>query len=281
MDLDDLIRHADPARGQRYPPVTAEDARQLIDLMTAGRSPLGSRTFGLRRIGWVRALGVALPVVVVVVVAVVFLHAGGARGPETIGQGAHRTSAGSIEQQLVGELGVLREPQTPAARALNHSPNLGPHRLTINPALTRVVRLVRGIRVLLYVATGGQHGELGGLGVNELRGQNGFGECCTTPAALQHPGTPGPLAGSSAPHPHQVYVEVVPDGVARVRWTFPKDPSVGRTPHADIGPFAHSLTTTVVVRENIAAAVLPDRWAAQTVVWYDASGRVIARHSSR
>lgn len=54
MDLDDLIRHADPARDPRHSPVTVKDARRPMDAATiTGRSPLGPlRVSRSRRIGW-------------------------------------------------------------------------------------------------------------------------------------------------------------------------------------------------------------------------------------
>lgn len=275
MDLDDLIRRADPARSTRCSPATVEDARRLMDAAPIARGRRDARRARRTRARLFAAIVPICGVVIAIVLAAVFLHTRDTPGPHVTGPATRPASGSSIEQRLVRELGVLRQPQTPAARAFNH---LAPFRplFTINPALTRVVRLGHGIRVWLYVVPRGPHGTHGGLGVRELQDQNGFGDCCTPPEALERPRSPGPLANSSAPHPHQVYVEVVPDRVARVQWTFPPTPS-----QAGIGPFVHSLTATIAVHDNIAAAVLPDRWAAQTVVWYDAQGRIIARHTSR
>ncbi|MGH9088212.1 MAG: hypothetical protein ACRDYZ_08880 [Acidimicrobiales bacterium] len=272
MDFDQLIRDVDPARHLEIDP---PDPRSI----TERRS--------LRRQRSISGLALVASVGVVVGVVVVLLGVRGqqpAAPSQPIRSPARQPS--SVTQPLVAKLGVLRQPQTPDARAFNHTLTGRPPHFVIDPELTHLVRLAHGIRVWLYVVTAGQHGERGlgiserGGGGNQRRPQVGFGECCTSPAELERPGSPGPLASSSAPHAHQVYIEVVPDGVARVRWTFPRRPSVGRTPHTSrLGPFAHPLTTTVIVHHNIAAAVLPDRWAAQTVVWYGASGRIVASHT--
>jgi hypothetical protein len=282
MDLDQLIRLADPARGARSRQATVADARQVMDAATRTNEP--QDTDATRRpTGWTRVPGIATSIgaiAVVAVVAAVFLLTRTTHGPGTPAPDTHPQSGLSVEQQLVRDLGVLRQPQTAGARAYNHSQLRRSPALMINPKLTREVRLAHGIRVWLYVVTGGD-GQRGGLGVNELQHKNGGGECCTTPERLRRPHSPGPLAGSSARNPHQVYVEVVPDGVARVRWTFPSNPSTGQAGQASVGPFAHPLTVNVVVRHNIAAAALPDRWAAQTIIWYDSTGHIIATHSSQ
>lgn len=283
VDLDDLIALADPARGWRCPLATVADARRVMDATSrvaepraAGAGPLTHKT------GWSRLLGVSASIgaiAIVGAVAAVFLLT---HNPGTPASTAHPQSGLSVKRQLVRDLGVLRRPQTPAERAFKHP---GVQRTvghtTIDPKLTREVRLAHGLRVWLYVVTGGAHDQGGGLGVEELQHKGGFGGCCTTPEQLERPSTPGPLAFSSSGNPHQVYFEVVPDGVARVRWTFPRNPGASHMPHPNLGPFAHSLTATVVVHHNVAAAVLPDRWAAQTVTWYDSAGRIVARHTSR
>ena len=60
-----------------------------------------------------------------------------------------------------------------------------------------------------------------------------------TPATIEHPRSPGPLAYSSAPHPHQGYLDIGPDGVTRVRWSCPRSSSglfaVGSFPRAIVG----------------------------------------------
>ena len=48
-----------------------------------------------------------------------------------------------------------------------------------------------------------------------------------------------------------------------------------------IEPFAHPLKVSITVHDNVVATILPDRGAAQTVIWYDAHGCTIASHTSR
>ena len=187
----------------------------------------------------------------------------------------------SITQMLTAELGILRHAQSPAARAFNHSRQAHNLRLhfAIDPNLTRAVHVPHGIRVWLYIVTAGRSAAATtGVGISErqLLGGGGFGECCVTPAMLKHPSSPGPIARSSATHPHQVYLEIVPDGVAHVRWVFPRGSN-----GVSIRPFPHRFKTTVTVHDNVAAAILPDRGAAQTIVWYDTHGRRIATHTTR
>ena len=73
-----------------------------------------------------------------------------------------------------------------------------------------------------------------------------------------------------------MYFEIVPDGVARVRWTFPRHPiePLG-VPNRLIPVFARALTVTVPVHDNVAAIKLPQRGLATTDTWYAPNGHAI------
>jgi hypothetical protein len=68
---------------------------------------------------------------------------------------------------------------------------------------------------------------------------------------------------------------VVPDGVAKVKFVFPRQPQPGNF----AGPiYRHSLTVSVPVHDNVAAVQI-DRQAGlpAPMIWYAADGEVIKR----
>lgn len=200
--------------------------------------------------------------------------------------------------RLRHELAVLRSPQTAAARRWLDGVTF--HRLTQNArpgpiaSSVRVLSLPDGDQLVLYLVDS-QH--LVGLGYSERRGTSGGGGCCITAQELDRPVGPGPWDWQSGRIPPQVYYELVPNGVARVRWTFSRHGNFGRMgrvplrvarrrarlgpPPVDtrwwIGdPNLAPLTVTVRVHDNVAARLLPNRGLAISEIWFSATGRVIA-----
>lgn len=223
-----------------------------------------------------------------------------------IGLAAHRAPSDHAAQpapagvqQLVDELGVLRSPQTAAARRWLHGKafrdlthRAGRFRVILS--LTRAVSLPDHERLILFVVGSSRSGATG-LGVMERGPSRGFGECCITSRELAQPSGPGPLYFQSGRIPPQVYYEIVPDGVSKVRWTFAQHGNFGFArsfrPAAQQGrrakpgftgaPHSAPLTVTVAVHSNIAAMKLPDRGAAMSNTWLSAAGRTIARRPAQ
>ncbi len=195
---------------------------------------------------------------------------------------------------LVDELAILRSSEGSSARQWLRGSDF--RRLTERPRLFRIVRsLVRTVslpdheRLTLYVVDSNRPG-FTGLGFMERGRSSGEGECCITARELRRPFGPGPLNSQSGRIPPQVYFEIVPDGVHRVRWTFAAAGHFQRIPRriarrrnrnspgyiAD--PNSAPLTVTVTVHNNVAAMKLPNRGAATTDLWLNSAGKVIARH---
>jgi len=233
-----------------------------------------------------RLSGAVVPVVAAVVAIVVaggalLLTAGHKVSPS-------RHAAGSVGvQSLVSELGVLRRPQTAADRAfysdrtVAQQPVGSPPRQSIR-RLTRLVPLPDRGRIFLYVVPPGPGRRYSGLGYEERSVTNGVGACCQTAGALRRPGGPGPNAYESGAYRTQLYFEIVPDGVARVQWVFPRFARLALPLGVSVpGPHKTALTITVPVRDNIAAVMLPQRGTAARDTWYAADGRVIADETLR
>lgn len=221
-----------------------------------------------RRPGWSSTL-VAVALVAVTLAIVV--------GAVVTLRPAHRTGGGppavqsplpSPARGLVGILGVLRRPQTPADRDLG-------------PLLTRVVRQSRvGTPVMSLIRVAGvapdgqkvvlvpmqprngawppRAGETGsGLRLGLFAGGGG---CCSSPAAIDA-GQGWVSAGSGSGN---YVVLVVPDGVARVTVAF-----------------SHPITAPV--RNNIAVFAVPqavENLNIYPMTWFGTSGQVIKRFAS-
>lgn len=229
----------------------------------------------------------AVPVVAILVLAVVLL--GHARRSTKHGVASGPTQAAiasSSTRALIAELGILRQPQTAAARVFNSSPIVArppamrpPHRLI--PSLTRVVTLPDGGRLFLYVAPPASVGPpVYGLGYEEAYPGSSGGGCCTTAGALRMPRGPGPDQFASGRDRHTMYFEVVPDGVARVHWVFPRHPVEPSGVPSSVTPaFAAPLSVNVVVHDNVAAVRLPQRGLATSDTWYAPDGHVTAAYA--
>lgn len=306
MTLDDLIREADPAAGRTFTSGSVEQARRLVDQLEADPQLRAGGTGTRWSRGPWRFASVLVPVCAIVVTVAVIAFAGlvghsgradrpaapatspphSSRLPHSVGLGPSAT----LDRGLIGELGILRQPQTAAARAFNTGPKLGV-RLAQNepfiPSLTRAIKLPHRVILYLYVAQrskivapkyGGEHVNLGGLGV-ELRAPfQGGGGCCRDPQDLKTPVEPQATPYTMSQQPDWLYVELVPDGVATVRWTFPPTGAAGTRPTRG------RRTVTIPVHNNVAATALPHTrngysGGTMTVAWYDADGRLIARRT--
>ncbi len=255
------------------------------------------RSRRLRPAWWRRSADLtatAMAVLVALAVAAGALIVAGHRAPR---DPASRPTPAAV-QQLIDELGVLRSPQTAAARRWLRSQDFRrlTHRsdgLRVIPSLARALSLPDHERLILYVVEASRAGQTG-LGLMERGRSSGFGECCTSAQDLRRPFGPGPLSSQSGRIPPQVYFEIVPDSVSEVRWTFARRGNFGfarippriarRRPRISpsyIGaPFSAPLTVTVAVHNNVAAMKLPNRGAATSNAWLNAAGRVIARRRS-
>jgi hypothetical protein len=250
------------------------------------------------RTGWWRhsadRAATVMAVIVALLIAAGAIIVAGHRAP------SHRAAhpAPAAVQRLVDELGVLRSPQTAAARRWLHGEDFRrlshtPGRFRLIPSMARALSLPDHERLILYVVGSSRFG-LTGLGLMERGRSSGFGECCITARELRRPSGPGPLSFQSGRIPPQVYFEIVPDGVSKVRWTFARRGNFGyarvprriarRRRRASAGfigaPFSAPLTVTVAVHDNVAAMKLPNRGAAISDAWLNAADRVIARHGN-
>jgi hypothetical protein len=106
------------------------------------------------------------------------------------------------------------------------------------------------------------------------------------------PDTPGPygtglMFGSATNpdsprprHPRTLYFEVVPDGVVRVQWVFPRQVVGQFEPSTPAAVYPRPLTVNAPVHDNVAAIEMPTRGPAAVDTWYAADGRVIASHGT-
>lgn len=236
-----------------------------------------------RRIRTLRA-GLAVAASAAVVVAVLVIAVGGHR------PAASTRAPASPAPSVVARLAILRRPQTAADRALNRlvarNRIVGPHRN--DPA-----RILPGDTRLVGYAPGGPSGRLAVFVVMEdfsrslprvpgappvhgpqasveviPTGETG-GWMFGTNAAIGQPSAITSFYGYA--------VALIPDGVARVRWTFRPDP---------LKPGRHVTppTRTVSVHENVAIVRIPPVARAYVplelvrATWYAADGRVIEHY---
>ena len=192
----------------------------------------------------------------------------------------------SSTRALIAELGILRQPQTAQARAFNtsrvvkHNPPQAPPQQLIS-SLTRLVTLPDGGKLFLYVAPLVSRQGVYGLGYHEMYPSYGAGGCCLTTSVLRKLLAPSP--DQTGTNREATYFEIVPDGVARVRWVFPRRPTYQPGTHvagAPTLPFAKALTVNIAVHDNVAAIKLPQHGTATLNTWYAADGHVIARYTA-
>jgi hypothetical protein len=225
-----------------------------------------------------------------------------------IGHGAHgkaspaQSSGGSAcTRQLLGELGVLRRPQTRTDRAFvppafptgsQASPNGNPgNALTtttstfsqfIVPGLTRLARTLPNGRRIFFVVykpeldmSPGSGGDVVWVFIT------GPGTSSAAPADLVLPQLLSSRYQQNPPSENaNVYFSVVPDGVARVVWTYPRVavPRI-KVPHGPVLP-AHVIPgakLTASVQGNVAAAIKPPHVGGlpSATTWFAADGSLI------
>jgi hypothetical protein len=284
-DPTDLLRALNPAPAATAPPIERlwrrlEQTNTLspvqgdgVDLSAersdreraAGRRPDGRSR---RASGWgsrvlvAGLLGVALAIGVG---AVVVLHANHPpAGPAPAVQHALPSPA----RGLVGILGVLRRPQTPADRDLGPSLTAVVHHSLVGKPVESLVRVAGvtpdGQRVVL-VPMQPRHGSWPPRPSGPRTGLRlglfaGGGGCCLTPAAIEDGQAWDSAGGSSGNY----VVIVVPDGVARVRVAF-------------------SHPVTAPVHDNVAVFSVPkavENLNIYPMTWFGPSGAVVKRFRS-
>ncbi len=210
------------------------------------------------------SLAVAMGSIVAIAVAVVVLSAGGVRGVSSHRQQLrHATAPSSCTGVLFADLGVLRRPQTAIDRRF-HPPatppsgssqrHAGAFPYALVPRLTRLARtLPDGQSVVL-----GAYAPLPGSEATRL------GDLVLVFVAAPRTERLSVATEESAPfllsayqsppiQVNHILLSVVRDGIARVRWTFPRV-HVPRRPHLPAGYVFPGGSVTANVEENIAAA---------------------------
>ncbi len=223
--------------------------------------------------GWASRLVVVVLVGVAMALgigAVVVLHSGhrpGGRAP------AARRALPLPGRGLVGILGVLRRPQTPADRDLGSAlTGIVHHSRVATPvmSLIRVATVTRDGQKVVLVPMRPQHGGWppGPRGTGSTPGSSGLrlallaggGGCCLTPAEIDA----GQAWSSYGSGSGNYVVLVVPDGVARVRVAF-----------------SHPITAPV--HDNVAVFTVPEAVenpGIYNMTWYGMSGAVVKPFSS-
>lgn len=284
IDLDTLIREADPARDLVIPDPDPADADRLSE--EAKRRP--GRILG--------AFWGGVGVAVALTVAVIALIAVGHR------QGGATQSTPASSGPLFSILGVLRRPQTAADRAAvlepavaryqalervaqaNHAgPRLERELLRLRAAarvpdpLARLAAVTPwGQRVILVPYRAGAHWELC-MDFTDVPGRvgGGGGDCGLT-AGLIEAGQGSSLEGAGRGFAGgstavRLFI-VVPDGVAKVAFVLPRQGSVPGGP-----VYSHSLSVLVPVHNNVAFAQVNRQCCNGNLVtqWYAANGQLI------
>ena len=281
MDLDALIREADPARGAVIPQADEADATRIVEHPAASGGRMADFFWG----GIVAAITLA--------VALVILTAGGPRQVRITGEAAPRIPPAA--RPLVSILGVLRRPQTAADRAAAPYAAGGS-----DPSLVRLAAVTPwGERVTLAPYRSGAHEQLcigfsylpptgagSGRAANRLerakarleranaRGHGG-GDCGLT-AALIEAGKAWSLEGAGREFAGgstavRLFI-VVPDGVAKVAFVLPRQGSVPGGP-----VYRHSLSVLAPVHNNVAFARVNRQCCDGNLVtrWYAADGQLV------
>jgi hypothetical protein len=285
--MDELVR-----RLSEENPVVVCDALPLSTIWSRiegqsanrhGRGPLLRDRPIHRALGGLVTGGAVLVAILVAVLALSLRHRPEHPAPEA------RTTASPAP--LTAELGVLRRLQTPADRSLARiiaGPLAAPGLGTVVPGLTRLIAKLPNGRlgpVYVYVVVQPPNRQTpappGG-------GQAPQASAYSAAVQLTSPYRGGGWdVGETAGKLRQVnggwpgwgyYAVLVPDGVARVRWTFVPDRA-----NSTISP----LTLTATVHENVAIAKVPENTHGMVLVavanatWYSPGGRVIGTYRAR
>lgn len=244
-------------------PTAAEVAAVVRRSQT--NAPLRGRIWRLRISGG--ALVAGFGVMVAIAVAGLALTLGGRRT-----QPAGHAATAPDAQSLIAKLGVLRRPQTSADRLpeqLRFQGRSGPGRLII-PSLTRLVATTPAGRVFLVVIKPGAIGngdqplfspafgyEVSLIGVSSSG--SAFMRAPVPAAVLSDPRLVLPVVIG-----HTRYLsEILPDGVARVRWLSPR-------------PSPSAILATPPVANNVAVLTITPSLAAARALWYGADSHPIA-----
>jgi hypothetical protein len=174
---------------------------------------------------------------------------------------------------LIARLAVLRRPQTPADRMPTHlllsgptHPRLSGPTGTVMPRLTRLIAQRPGVRLYLVVTSpvaqrGGPDwpAALGDqVSLIAVRGHSGV-QTAPVPAAVL--GDAAPLVPFPSHRPR--VVQIVPDGVAHVRWSYPILPEQ-----------FHHIAVTTSVADNLAISP-PQQAEPARATWLRADGTVV------
>jgi hypothetical protein len=291
IDLDTLIREADPARKLVIPPADPSDVHRL------SRGP--HRSLG-RLAG---ALWGGVAVAVALAVAAIALIAGGHRQGAT----TRPTPAPSTAGPLSSILGVLRRPQTAADRAALLEPAVASYQAALERyraaeaihAVTPKERLILRLRarqlraarvpdplarlaavtpwgeeMILVPYRAGRSEELC-MDFAFVGGMGGGGGNCGLTAALIEAGQGWSLEGAGREFAGgstgvRLFI-VVPDGVAKVAFVLSRGSGVAGGP-----VYRHSLSVLVPVHNNVAFVQVNRQCCDGRVTrWYAADGRLI------
>jgi hypothetical protein len=111
-------------------------------------------------------------------------------------------------------------------------------------------------------------------------GQGGSPQPITRDQDVAHPDALTVNTNASLPGPHGTIVGVVPDGVARLAWIWPREFDSRAL------SYQPALSMSASVTDNLAIATAPARFASgeqiapQTVIYYNAAGRVLGRYTN-
>ena len=263
IDLDTLIRDADPARDLAIPDVDAAEIGRL-----SGRPPRSHRSL-------TDAIAVGVAVAVAIGVGLVFLVAGGHdRAPLNAGRNSTSPAAA---RPLTRILGVLRRPQTAADVAVESTLDGMFHGQNPELDLVRLAAVTPwGERVVLGTVKGQPYDA---LGLYVLSGA-GFGGSSATVTQIEtgRAWTGEDSVGAPTSRSRGIrLIVVVPDGVAKVTFLLAPERhsgvAFGWTGYAPL----RSPTVTVPVHNNIAFVRVKQYCCGEfpAMRWYASDGRLV------
>ncbi len=262
MDLDTLIRDADPTRRVTIPDADPADARRIS---SGPRHSAGGMAATLA--GGV-AVAVALAVTVLALVTLGHRH------------GTPRATAiPTAARPLASILSVLRGPETAVDRELVATVR---KLRTPEPRLVRLAAVTPWGEQLVLAALKGRPDDTLGLFTVDASGRPGGGVSCgcgMTPGVIEAgrgwslEGAGRNFAGGST---GVRLFTVVPDGVARVVFVLPSQPVPSSVPGGPV--YSSPLGVLAIVHDNVAFAQVLNRECCDgnlVIRWYAANGRLI------